>query len=437
MAGQRPERTNTAIAAWMARRLGLGSIHRSDDVTDRAVLLALFGRFVDELASGVPLVLMPTLRARLGLTVAQVGWCLQALYGVAAVVEPVTAAAVDVVRRRPLLVWGALGWAVSLLLVGGAPTYGWLLLAFGVAGAASGPLAHTTDVLLVEMHPGAEERIGARQTLLDTVGALLAPAAVALVSWTGGDPRLVLVGSGIAILGYAILLARTSMPDPPGRATAGAGQAATSSVALETAWQSLRQARENLSVVLRDREARVWLAALLGDAVVEIPALFTPVWLGGEIGASQAMVAVHAAVELAASLVGLLLLDRWVQQHDARAILTVAGIANLVVYPVWLFVPGVLSKIVLVVPLAIAMAPVWPLVRARALKAAPNRGGMVLAITSLYGLLPLAALFGWFSARVGLTSAMFAVHMTATLGILVTIQQRVPDRRPSDERGTV
>jgi MFS family permease len=412
-----PDERSDMIYRWVSRRLGVRGIRRRADVTDRVVVLALFGRFVDELASGIPLVLMPTLRTHLGLTVAQVGWCLQALYAVAAVVEPVAAAGIDVVRRRPLLVWGALGWAVALLLVAGAPSYGWLLLAFVVAGAASGPLAQTTDVLLVEMHPDAEERIGARQTLLDTVGALLAPAAVAVVAWLGGDPRIALVGSGLAILLYAVLLAATPMPDP---APARSGGAA----AVEPVQRSLRQVRENVGVVLRDREARIWLLALLGDALAEVPRLFEPVWLGADVGASQSMVAVHAAVELAASLVGLALLDRWVERHDARTILAVACGANLLVYPVWLLVPGVAAKIALVVPLALTVAPVWPLVRARALKAVPNRGGMVLAITSLYGLLPLAAAFGWVGARVGLTPAMLVVHTAATLGILLTVRRR-------------
>jgi MFS family permease len=410
----------------LARLVGVQSIPRRADVGDRAVVLALFGRFVDELASGVPLVLMPTLQRRLGLTVAQVGWCLQVLYGVAAIVEPVAAAAIDVVRRRPLLVWGAVGWAASLLLVAGASSYGWLLVAFVVAGAASGPLAHTSDVLLVEMHSRAEERIGARQTLLDTTGALLAPAAVAVVGWAGGDTRIALVGSGVAVLGYAALLALTPMPDPVARARMPAA-----GDALGPLRRALGQIRENLGVVLADREARLWLLALLGDALLEIPALFAPVWLGGDVGASQAMVAVHVAVELAASLVGLALLDGWLQRRDARTILIVSLVAHLVLYPVWLVVPGIVAKTVVVVPLAIAIAPVWPLARARALAAIPGRGGAVLAVTSLYGLLPLAAGFGWISARAGLAPTMFAVTTVATLGILVTVRRSVRAADPT------
>lgn len=410
--------------AWLAGLLGLRTDHRErggtvvtpiprrDGVGDRAAVLALFGRFVDEVASGLPLVLMPTLQARLGLSVAQVGWCLQALNAVAAVVEPVAAVAIDVLDRRPLLVWGAAGWAVSLLIVAGAPTYGWLLLAFVVAGTASGPLAHTTDVLLVEMHPGAEERIGTRQTLLDTTGALLAPAAVAVVGWLGGDPRIPLVVTGLGILGYAAVLAATPMPAP------------TSAAAPAARRMSLAQVRRNVAEVWRVREARLWLLALLAEMVADTPALFEPVWLAGDVGASQSMVAVHAAVELAASLVGLTLLDRWLRHGATRSVLTAACVANLCLYPVWLAVPGVIAKTVLVVPLALTLAPIWPLVRARALASVPGRGGVILALMSVFGVLPLAGVFGWVSAQVGLTSTMLAVHTAGTLAILLVARAR-------------
>jgi hypothetical protein len=402
--------------AWLAGLLGLRAIRRLDGIDDRAAVLALFGRFVDELGSGLPLILMPTLQARLGLTVTQVGWCLQALNGAAALVEPAAAAAVDVVRRGPLLVWGALGWAIALLMVAGAPSFGWLVVAFLVAGAASGPLAHTSDVLLVEMHPGAAERIGARQTMLDTVGALLAPVSVALAGWAGADPGVPLVVGGCLILGYAGLLAATALPGPDTARHRGAGSAQST---------ALQQGRRNAAEVLRDHEARIWLGALLAEALMDIPVLFTPVWLASDAGASQPMVAVHAAVELATALVGLALLDRWLQRHDARTILTAACLAGLLAYPAWLLVPGVAGKVLLAIPLTLAVTPVWPLVRARALAAVPGRGGMVLALTSLYGALPLAALFGWVGGRVGLAPAMLVVHTGATLAILVLVRRRV------------
>jgi MFS family permease len=154
------------MAAWLARLLGVASLRRVGEVDDRGTVLALFARLTDELASGLLVVLMPTFRTRLGLPVVQVGWLWQVLFSTAAVVEPIAGAAIDVVRRRPLLVWGALGWGAALLLAAGAPSFGWLLAAFALVGAASGPLAHTADVVLVDGHPDAVERITGRSTTL-------------------------------------------------------------------------------------------------------------------------------------------------------------------------------------------------------------------------------------------------------------------------------
>lgn len=84
------------------------------------------------------------------------------------------------------------------------------------------------------------------------------------------------------------------------------------------------------------------------------------------------------------ALVGLALLERWLRRHDAAWILTAACLAGLLAYPLWLLAPSVAAKVALVVPLTLAVTPVWPLVRARAWAAMPDRAaGMVLAIASL------------------------------------------------------
>lgn len=404
---------------WLTGPLGLRAMRRRHGVDDRAAVLTLLGRFVDELASGLLIVLMPTLQARLGLSVAQVGWLLQALDGAAAVVEPVTAAAIDVVQRRPLLVAGAVGWSSALLLAAGAPSYAWLLVAFLVVGVTSGALALTSDVLLVEMHPGAEERIGARQTMLDTVGALLAPAAVAATTWAGADTRVPLLVVGVLVLGYAMLLTTAALPDPP----ASADEAVDLAGPARQAWW---QVRANAALVLRSREVRPWLITLFGETLMAVPALFVPVWLAADVGASQAAVAVHVGVELAVSLVGLALVDRGLRRWDAPAILTASAVTALLAYPVWLLVPGITAKVVLVVPLTLAVTPVWPLARARALAAVPGRGGAALAVTSLFGALPLTALVGWLGDLVGLAPVMLTVHTVAALLILLTVRRHAP-----------
>jgi MFS family permease len=390
----------------LTRVLRLESMARLDGLDDRATVLALFARFTDEVASGLLLVLMPTFRVRLGLSVVQVGWLWQALFSTAALVEPLAGAAIDVLRRRPLLVWGAVGWAAALLLAAGAPSFGWLLAAFALVGVASGPLAHTADVVLVEAHPDAVERITNRSTVLDTTGALLAPAAVAMAGWSGVDHRVLLVITGGATVVYAALLATSVFPAPAPRPD-GTGVVA--------------QVRDNLRAVLRDRSARLWLGALVLQEVLGLSELFEPVWLRDEVGASQTLVAVHVAIGMAATLVGLLALDRLLVRHGSGPILLAACVGTAVLYPAWLLVPGIASKLLLVVPRNVAMAPLWPILRSRSLAAIPGAGGATSALYSLLGLVPLQAVFGWSASRVGLTPTMLTVHLSATLalGLLV------------------
>jgi MFS family permease len=398
--------------AWLSWRLGLTALGRREDLDDRATVLALFARFTDEVASGLLIVLTPTLRARLGLTVVQVGWCFQALFTVAAVVEPVSGAALDLVRRKPYLVWGAAGWAASLLVAAGAPSFGWLLAAFALAGAASGPLAHTGDVVLVEAHPGAVERIQGRSTLIDTVGALLAPSAVAVAGWIAVDERLVLALAGGATLGYAALLAGSVLPAPAIRADGS---------------RAIARVVANVRRVVADRAGRRWLLALLIHELLDLPELFEPIWLREVVGISQSLVAVHVALGLVATLVGLVLLDRWLAGRDAGALLVASLSATAVLYPLWLLTPGVLVRFLLVVPRNLVMAPLWPILRSRALAATPGTAGTVSAISSLTGLVPLAAAFSWAAGRLGLTTAMLVVTLGAAAVLFAVLGRRSAD----------
>ncbi len=405
---------------FLARALGLRNLARRDEFDERAAVLTLFGRFADEVAAGLVIVLMPTLRARLGLSVTQVGWCFQALYSVGAVTDPIIGTALDLTRRRPWLVWGAAGWGGALLIAAGAPSFGWLVAAFALAGATSGALANTADVVLIDGHPTDAERVQGRSTSLDTIGALLAPTSVAIAGTAGVDQMLPMVVAGGGCLIYAVLLARAAVPGP--------------TLTAERTVSVLGKVTGNVRRVLANRDARIWLVALLIHELFDIPELFEPVWLRSATSASQTLVAWHAALGFLATLAGLAIMDRWVRRHDPVRLLIGSCLATLVTYPAWLLTPGLVARFVLVVPRNLVMAPVWPILRARALRATPDAAGTVTALGALMGLVPLATLFGWLADRFGLTRLMLATVIIATV-LLLTVLTRMPGPRTSVSRG--
>lgn len=380
----------------------------------RAVLLGFGGRFTDELLSGLPDVLMPALRAQFGLTYTQISFLDLALRYVAAAVEPGADLLIDVWQRRWLLAWGAAVVGLSVILLGLAPNYLFLMAAFAVYGLGSGPLAHTADVVLVEAHPRAPDRIFARATTLDTVGALLSPLIVTLALWANLSWRWLLVTLGSGSLVYAFVLLRTSFPAPAGAKTDDH----------ETLLSSLRQ---NLQVVLTSRDVWRWLLFLFVFELLETPSIFKTVWLNEHAGMSQTLVGVYRAFEMAIDLVSLLVLDRWLARRDAKHILQVANAALLVLIPMWLFTPGIWTRFLLALPLNFFFAVYWPIGRAQSLNSAPGRAGAVTAVSAVFGLVPLSLLFGLLAESVTLTGATLWVSLGALL-LLILLAQGLPSR---------
>ena len=230
-------------------------IPRAEGVSGHAVWLAMGGRFTDELLGGLPDVLMPAIRRQFGLRIAQVGLLSLVLNYVAAGVEPASGLLIDVWRRRWLLAWGAALIGLATIVLGLATGFTLLLLGFALYGLGAGPLAHTADVVLVESHPRAPDRIFARSTAIDTAGALAAPLAVAAALSMGWNWRWLLVGGGAASLVYAVALLRTSFPPPGGAAAA----------------DERPSLRRNVREVLSSRRALDWLAFLLAHDLMEAP----------------------------------------------------------------------------------------------------------------------------------------------------------------------
>lgn len=79
----------------MFSRFKSQAIPRAKGITNRMVILGLGGRFTDELLSNLPDVLMPAIRAQLGLSYTQISLLSLVLNYVAAVIDPIGGFLID------------------------------------------------------------------------------------------------------------------------------------------------------------------------------------------------------------------------------------------------------------------------------------------------------------------------------------------------------
>jgi FSR family fosmidomycin resistance protein-like MFS transporter len=398
----------------MSLKLKIDSIPRRGDVSNRVMTVSLAARFMDEILSGLPTVLMPTIRATFRLSYVQVSLLSLVLNYVAAVIEPIAGLLIDIWKRPWLMAGGAAVIGLATAVMGVAPTFGILLLGFAIYGIGSGPLAHTADVVMVEAYPDAPSRIYTRSTIVDTFGALLAPLLVAATLWLNLSWRWLMIGLGLSGLVYAVLILRTRFPRPLNGDD-------------EEEELGIRQAmKKNLKAVLSNRNARLWLLFLFVHELSEAPFQFEAIWLREQVGMSQALIGIYVAIEMAVGIIGLLYLDRWLARTSQRRILQIASLGVIILYPAWLFLPGILTRFVLALPLNFLTAVFWPIGKSQSLASIPGKGGAVSAIHSMTALVPVALFFGLLAEAITLTGAMFLVQIGA-MAVMLALAWWMPE----------
>jgi MFS family permease len=396
------------VSSRLLRLVRVRTMGRRAGLSDRAIVVGFAARFTDELAIGLVEVLSPTLRRVFGLSLASLALLFQILNWVALAVEPPAALLIDIRSRRTLMSAGGACVGIAVVLMGTAVGYGMLIAGFVVYGIGSGPLVGTGDVVLVEAFAIDPERAFGRATMIDTVGALLAPAVVALAGLAGLSWRVPLMAVGIGCVAYAGVIVTSDLPRPPG----GAGTEGRARV--------LAQLRANVVQVLADPTARRWLLFLLCFEVFEAPRVLTYVWLHDHARMGQGLVAVYAVGEQVVSLATLALLDFWLRGHDADRVVPAACLGLLVLFPAWLGAPGIVGPILVGVPLTMCITTLWPIAKARSLASIPGRAGAITAIADLFTIIPITLVIGVLAEVTGLTAAMLLVGGPAA-GLLLLI----------------
>ncbi|GHO81074.1 hypothetical protein KSD_88450 [Ktedonobacter sp. SOSP1-85] len=398
----------------------------------QATLLS-YGLF-DEIVSGFPVVGLPLLRDRLGLSYEQIGLLFAVGSCSAMVLEPIINVLSDRHSKRWWIFGGLLCLILCFVVAAFASSYGVLLVVFALYYPAVGTAVGLAEATLIDSNPARSVAIMTRWTLLASVGDILAPLLItALVSLQQGWPEICWLAAGLWALLFLLTVAQ---PFP--RCEAVGIKAEGSFVSSDdiaraepgvipeegrvSTWSALSQAMRNPALL------RWGLLALIPDMVDEVLLGFAALYLRDTLHASETTIGWLLTGTLMSSLLGLALLDcqPWLRRVASQvphrvlagmAVVVLAGMLLLLTTHItWL--AGLALGIV-----GLGAAGWYPIAQAQTYAQLPGRSSLVRAITGFGEPLKAAlpAIVGLLAARFGLLAGLALLGSAPVLLLLALI----------------
>lgn len=365
--------------------------------------------FADEWLTFLPAASIDAIRHDLGLSLAQVGAVL-VLLAAGGIVGNFFTLAADYVSRRALAGFGALAYGACMIAFGTGRTFAVLAVAAFAWGAASDAFVHGAGLALADLAGDELEPTLASTNLLASIGAFLAPVCVAGAETAGIGWRPLLIGGGVAMLGYAAWLRTQPIPAPP------RPDGST------TPWAGIR-------AVTGDRWVRR-LAAInaLGD-ILDVAFLgFLTVFLVEHRRFSAVSAAVMVALALGSGTVTYLVLATTARRPRARVVFVASSAARAAGITLLIVVAHPIVVAVTVCGLGVAGAVYWVSLQVSMLRARPGQTGTTYAVIATLSLPALAVppLIGAAADRLGVAAGL-GLYALVPLAILLLVA--VPPRR--------
>ena len=363
-------------------------------------LLFLLIEFFDEFHYGVESAALPALRDALNLDYTQIGLLLGLPGVLNTFIEPVLMLLGDTPLRKWLVLGGGLTIAAGTLLVASGPSFPVLLLAFCVLYPASGAFVTLSQATLMDLHPGRRAPMMARWTVFGSAGNLLGPLAVAGMFALGGGWQSAYLLVALLALGLALPAALARFPQPH---TEGAPVAFSLTAHLKPVLAGLAEAARDLRLMR-------WFVLLdFSDLLLDVYVSYVALYYADVMGLSPAQVSLMLALLMAVGLANTLLLVPLLERFPGRRLVRITSAAAAVLYAAFLLAPWPGVKLALSLGVRFAGLGWYEVLQAEAYGALPGRSGVVMALSSLMGLLGGAMVWfvGWFAGQSGLQAAMW------------------------------
>ncbi|MBV6397347.1 MAG: hypothetical protein HFACDABA_02961 [Anaerolineales bacterium] len=354
--------------------------------------------FLDELVYGVGETAWPLIRDDLHLTYTQIGLLLSLPGIIAAFIEPFIGILGDVWKRRLLILAGGIFFTLSLVMTGVSTSFLFLLASFILFFPMSGAFVSLSQASLMDSDESRHEQNMARWTLAGSLGVLAGPILLGLFVYLGFGWR----GTYAALAGLSLLcllLAFRRIPRDP--------ESAASFPSFQIVFDGFRAAFH----ALKRGEVWRWLLLLeFADLMMDVLLSYLAIYFVDVAQVSETQAGIAVTFWLFLGLFTDFAFIRYIdRQPDSIKFLRLTAAAQLILFPLFLLVPGFLPKLAVIVLVNFCNTGWYPILQGRLYSSLPGQSASLMAIgavtTPLAKLFPL--LIGFLADQFGLATAMW------------------------------
>lgn len=373
------------------------------------MLRVLLIEFLDEFIFGVRESAWPQIRSNLQLTYAQIGMLL-GLPGIASsLIEPFLGILSDRGKRRALILGGGILFALSLLMTGVSHTFPVLLLSFMLFYPASGAFVSLSQTAMMDREPEKKEKNMAKWSFAGSLGVVIGPLVLTVVLLGGGNWQSLFILTALLTVALLGLVWRL----PVMQSHHG------SKVPFSDSVRGVFYALMNVKVLR-------WLMLLaFSDMMLDVLLGYLTLYFVDIAVVSQSQASIAVGVWAVVGLMGDFVLIRLLDRVSGLTYLRWSAVIELLLFPLFLLAPDYWMKILLLACLGLFNAGWYSILKAQLYGALPEKSGVVLAVSNIFGLLGAAIpwIVGLIADRYGLRYAMWLL-LLGPIGLAAGLPRR-------------
>jgi MFS transporter, FSR family, fosmidomycin resistance protein len=391
------------------------------------ILTLLLIEFMDEFVFGAREAAWPLIRDDLGLTYIEIGLLLSLPNLIGNLIEPVIGILGDTWKRRVLVLGGGIFFAGAVWLTALSHHFWILMISFIIFSPSSGAFVNLAQATLMDEEPNRHEQNMARWTFAGSLGVVAGPLAL------GAAMGLNLGWRGLyAVFGVLTLIVvayawrcpfGSKFPRTPTDSDELPQEAAAPTNSDEELSLNFQQGFRAALHALRRGEVARWLVLLeFSDLLLDILLGFLALYLVDIARVTPAQAGIGVAVWSGFGLLGDFLLIPLLERVRGLDYLRVSVILELILYPLFLLLPGFWLKLVILALLGFFNAGWYSVLKGQLYSTMPGQSGTVMTLGNVSGLvgqlIPLGV--GMFAQWQGLDSAMW-IMLLGPVALLIGI----------------